>query len=86
MACEFDGGVVIGADSRSTTGYVNYFINNIFFNEFYIISILFRAYVANRVADKLTKVTDYIYCCRSGSSADTQAISDIVNYHLGFHR
>ncbi|KAL7307523.1 hypothetical protein TKK_0000696 [Trichogramma kaykai] len=64
MACEFNGGVVIGADSRSTTG----------------------AYVANRVADKLTKVTDYIYCCRSGSSADTQAISDIVNYHLAFHR
>jgi len=64
MACEFDGGVIIGADTRSTTG----------------------AYVANRVADKLTKVTDYIYCCRSGSSADTQAIADIVNYHLNFHK
>ncbi|XP_011495400.1 PREDICTED: proteasome subunit beta type-6 [Ceratosolen solmsi marchali] len=64
MAVEFDGGVVIGADSRSTTG----------------------SYIANRVVDKLTKVTDYIYCCRSGSSADTQAISEIVNYHLGFHR
>ncbi|XP_015600159.1 proteasome subunit beta type-6 [Cephus cinctus] len=64
MAIEFDGGVVIGADSRSTTG----------------------AYVANRVADKLTKVTDYIYCCRSGSAADTQAIADIVTYHLNFHQ
>jgi 20S proteasome subunit beta 1 len=44
------------------------------------------AYVANRVTDKLTRVTDYIYCCRSGSAADTQAIADIVTYHLGFHK
>jgi len=63
MACEFNGGVVIGADSRTTTG----------------------AYIANRVTDKLTRVTDYIYCCRSGSAADTQAIADIVSYHLNFY-
>ncbi|KAJ8927016.1 hypothetical protein NQ314_020579 [Rhamnusium bicolor] len=63
MAAEFDGGVIIGADSRTTTG----------------------AYIANRVADKLTKITDHIYCCRSGSAADTQAIADIVSYHLNFH-
>lgn len=63
MAVEFNGGVVIGADSRTTTG----------------------AYIANRVTDKLTKVTDYIYCCRSGSAADTQAIADIVSYHLNFY-
>jgi 20S proteasome subunit beta 1 len=44
-----------------------------------------RAYIANRVTDKLTKVTDHIYCCRSGSAADTQAIADIVAYHLNFH-
>eukprot|EP00745_Piridium_sociabile_P000448 TRINITY_DN10290_c0_g1_i2.p1 TRINITY_DN10290_c0_g1~~TRINITY_DN10290_c0_g1_i2.p1 ORF type:complete len:241 (-),score=60.00 TRINITY_DN10290_c0_g1_i2:319-1005(-) len=64
MAVECEGGVVIGADSRTTTG----------------------AYIANRVTDKLTKVTDSIYCCRSGSAADTQAIADIVKYHLDFHR
>ena len=63
MAAEFDGGVVIGADSRTSTG----------------------SYVANRVTDKLTKVSDYIYCCRSGSAADTQAIADIVSYHLNFY-
>lgn len=63
MAAEFDGGVVIGADTRTTTG----------------------AYVANRVTDKLTRVTDRIYCCRSGSAADTQAIADVVSYHLEFH-
>merc|ERR1712179_839383 len=44
------------------------------------------SYVANRVTDKLTKVTDNIYCCRSGSAADTQAIADIVQYHLSIHK
>ncbi|XP_049796902.1 proteasome subunit beta type-6 [Schistocerca nitens] len=62
MAVEYDGGVVIGADSRTTTG----------------------TYIANRVTDKLTRITDTIYCCRSGSAADTQNIADIVAYHLDF--
>jgi 20S proteasome subunit beta 1 len=60
VAASYDGGVVIGADSRTTTG----------------------AYIANRVTDKLTKVCDNIYCCRSGSAADTQAITDIVAYYM----
>jgi len=60
MAVQFDGGVVIGADSRTTTG----------------------SYIANRVTDKLTHVHDRVYCCRSGSAADTQAIADIVHYYL----
>lgn len=60
MAVEYDGGVVVGADSRTTMG----------------------AYIANRVTDKLTKVSDKIYCCRSGSAADTQAVADIVSYRL----
>jgi len=64
MAVEFADGVVIGADSRTTTG----------------------AYIANRVTDKLTPVTDNIFCCRSGSAADTQAVADIVSYHLNFHK
>ncbi|XP_041034784.1 proteasome subunit beta type-6 [Carcharodon carcharias] len=63
MAVEFDGGVVIGADSRTTTG----------------------SYIANRVTDKLTPIHDLIFCCRSGSAADTQAIADAVTYQLGFH-
>uniref|UniRef100_A0A0A9XLW1 proteasome endopeptidase complex n=1 Tax=Lygus hesperus TaxID=30085 RepID=A0A0A9XLW1_LYGHE len=64
MACEFEGGVMIGADSRTSSG----------------------TYIANRAADKLSKVTDYIYCCRSGSAADTQAVLDIVAYQLNFYR
>ncbi|ORX44452.1 proteasome subunit beta type-6 [Hesseltinella vesiculosa] len=60
MAVQYKDGVILGADSRTTTG----------------------AYIANRVTDKLTKVHDRIYCCRSGSAADTQAVADIVHYHL----
>ncbi|KAK9236784.1 nucleophile aminohydrolase [Lipomyces kononenkoae] len=60
MAVKFDGGVILGADSRTTTG----------------------AFIANRVTDKLTQVHDTIWCCRSGSAADTQAVADIVKYHL----
>jgi 20S proteasome subunit beta 1 len=56
MAVQFDGGVVVGADSRTTTG----------------------NYVANRVSDKLTPVHERIYCCRSGSAADTQMIAEYV--------
>ncbi|XP_067412443.1 proteasome subunit beta type-6 [Emydura macquarii macquarii] len=63
MAVEFAGGVVIGADSRTTTG----------------------SYVANRVTDKLTPIHERIFCCRSGSAADTQAVADAVAYQLGFH-
>jgi len=63
MAVEFNGGVVLGADSRTTTG----------------------SYIANRVSDKITPVHDYIYCCRSGSAADTQAISEYVSYYLDIH-
>jgi len=63
MAVAFNGGVVIAADSRTSTG----------------------EYVSNRVSDKLTKVHDRIYCARSGSAADTQAIADIVSYYLDVH-
>lgn len=41
--------------------------------------------MANRVSDKLTKVHDRIYCCRSGSAADTQAVSDMVRRHIEEH-
>jgi 20S proteasome subunit beta 1 len=60
MAVAFDGGVVLGADSRTTTG----------------------SYIANRVSDKLTPLHERILCCRSGSAADTQALADVVRYHL----
>jgi 20S proteasome subunit beta 1 len=63
MAVKFKDGVLLGADSRTTTG----------------------SYIANRVTDKLTQVHGTIWCCRSGSAADTQAVADIVKYHLDLY-
>jgi 20S proteasome subunit beta 1 len=63
MAVKFDGGVVMGADSRTSTG----------------------IYVANRVSDKIAQLHDNIYCCRSGSAADTQAVTDYVRRFLQEH-
>jgi 20S proteasome subunit beta 1 len=39
-------------------------------------------YIPNRVTNKLTRLTDLIYCCRSGSAADTRIIADIVSMTL----
>jgi 20S proteasome subunit beta 1 len=63
MAVSFDGGVVLGADSRTSMG----------------------SYIANRVSKKITKITENIFVCRSGSAADTQAVSDIVTRHMKMH-
>merc|ERR1712038_2079829 len=43
------------------------------------------SFIVNRVTDKLTKITENIYCCRSGSAADTQAIANIVRTNLEMH-
>jgi len=64
MAVTYDGGVIIGADSRTSTG----------------------VYISNRVSDKVTAVDERIYVCRSGSAADTQAVSDYVTYFLDQHK
>jgi 20S proteasome alpha/beta subunit len=61
MAIPFQGGVVVGADSRVSTG----------------------TYIANRVSDKIAQLHDRIWCCRSGSAADTQALTDYVRFYLG---
>ncbi|VDM27168.1 unnamed protein product [Toxocara canis] len=57
---EFDGGVVVGTDSRTSSG----------------------SFIASRATDKITQITDRLVVCRSGSAADTQAISDIVKYYI----
>lgn len=60
MAIPFENGVILGADSRVSTG----------------------TYVANRVSDKVAQLHDRIWCCRSGSAADTQALTDYVRHFL----
>jgi 20S proteasome subunit beta 1 len=63
MGVVFNGGVVLGADSRTSTG----------------------SYIANRVADKITPIHDFVWTCRSGSAADTQAVADYVKYYVEAH-
>ncbi|KTW30622.1 hypothetical protein T552_00338 [Pneumocystis carinii B80] len=41
--------------------------------------------IVNRVSDKLTKLYEKIWCCRSGSAADTQAVADVLRYHLSLY-
>merc|ERR1712054_393258 len=57
------GGVVMGADSRTSTG----------------------TYVANRVSDKITPVCNNVAVCRSGSAADTQALTSYVKLFIAQH-
>ncbi|KAL3803237.1 hypothetical protein ACHAWO_005594 [Cyclotella atomus] len=40
-------------------------------------------YIANRASDKISQLHDHIWCCRSGSAADTQALTDYVRHYLG---
>ena len=63
VAVEYEGGVVLGADSRVSTG----------------------TYVSNRASDKITPLSESIYLLRSGSAADTQAVSDYVRYFAEQH-
>uniref|UniRef100_A0AC35TRU0 Proteasome subunit beta n=1 Tax=Rhabditophanes sp. KR3021 TaxID=114890 RepID=A0AC35TRU0_9BILA len=60
IAVEFDQGVIVGTDSRTSSG----------------------RFIASRCTDKITPVNEHIVCCRSGSAADTQAVTDIVKYRM----
>lgn len=100
MGVTYDGGVVLGADSRTSTGsYVanrcgsppypsdlhnsTNFTSNSPFNSF-IVPYL-NVLLCNRVSDKVVPLHDYIWTCRSGSAADTQAVADVVRHYLGQH-
>lgn len=61
---EYDGGVVVGTDSRTSAG----------------------SFISSRATNKITPITDHLAVCRSGSAADTQAIADIVKYHIDVYR
>jgi len=63
MAACYDGGVILAADSRTSSG----------------------TYVANKVQEKLSCLTENVYVCRSGSAADTQAVASYVQHYLNQH-
>lgn len=116
MAVAYDGGVIVGADSRTSTGApavhrlappvrpplplspppprpptaATRFAahRGLGFTHLHLHRGLGYAgvYVSNRVSDKITGVDERIYVCRSGSAADTQAVSDYVTHYLNQHR
>ncbi|KRY90199.1 Protein RFT1 -like protein [Trichinella pseudospiralis] len=63
VACEFEHGVMIAADTRTSSG----------------------SLVVSRVSNKISPVSEYICCMRSGSSADTQAVADIAKYQISVY-
>lgn len=63
LAVQYDGGVIMGADTRTSTG----------------------DYIANRTSRKITQVHDKIFVCRSGSAADTQALTGMVQHYVNLH-
>ena len=126
IGVQFDGGVVLGADSRVSVGawWPSSVLKAVFDGfrclKFCSLAMLVRcapagSYVANRFvgipthensscgvggswftewfavvlprsSDKVTEITDRIYTCRSGSAADTQAVTDIVRRHISEHK
>ncbi|KAG2492337.1 hypothetical protein HYH03_009287 [Edaphochlamys debaryana] len=44
------------------------------------------AYIGNRATDKITPLCDNVYCLRSGSAADTQAIAGYVQHFIAQHQ
>lgn len=60
MAVVFDGGVVLGADTRTSSGQE----------------------IVNRASRKITQLHQRIFVCRSGSAADTQALSGFAKRFL----
>jgi 20S proteasome subunit beta 1 len=94
MAVAYEGGVIIGADSRTSTGALRRRPPRLCARSAGRLdaerrrSCCSRAgvYISNRASDKVTAVDERIFVCRSGSAADTQAVSDYVTYFLDQHR
>ena len=51
----------------------------------YWVLYLIKTCIHNRVSDKIVPITEYIWACRSGSAADTQAVVDYVKHYLEAH-
>ncbi|OQR68823.1 proteasome subunit beta type-6-like [Tropilaelaps mercedesae] len=43
------------------------------------------SYIVNRVSNKITQITDYIYCCRSGAASDSEIFAEAVSYQLDLY-
>jgi len=62
--CTFKGGVVMGADTRATSGET----------------------IAEKRCFKIHKITDNIYCCGSGTSADCDQVTTMTSSNMELHK
>jgi len=62
--CTFEGGVVMGADTRATSGET----------------------IAEKRCFKVHKITDNIYCCGSGTSADCDQVTTMTSHNMELHK
>jgi 20S proteasome subunit beta 1 len=84
MAAAYNGGVILGADSRTSTGAHQIWLRFCRLLPTRAESLLLLQsgnYVANRATNKITQLTNQVYMCRSGSAADTQAIASYVQLY-----
>jgi len=61
--CTFEGGVVMGADTRATSGDT----------------------IAEKRCFKVHRITDNIYCCGSGTSADCDQVTTMTSHNMELH-
>lgn len=79
IAVTFNGGVILGADSRTSTG--SYVANRVADKASFCFSALIAFCTDRRAIStcmQITPLSDNVYILRSGSAADTQAISSYV--------
>jgi len=62
--CTFAGGVVMGADTRATSGDT----------------------IAEKRCFKVHRITDNIYCCGSGTSADCDKVTTMTSTNMELHK
>jgi 20S proteasome subunit beta 2 len=62
--CTFAGGVVMGADTRATSGET----------------------IAEKRCFKIHRITDNIYCCGSGTSADCDQVTTMTSANVELHK
>ena len=60
----YEGGVLLGADTRATSGDT----------------------VADKNCEKIHYIADNIWCCGAGTSADTEATTQLVSSQIELHR
>lgn len=76
MLCVVQDGVVLGADTRATEGYVHS-LSFLLLEVFTVVLCCASRspIVADKNCAKIHKLGNFIYCCGAGTSADTENVT-----------